>query len=127
MKLAAIIATATILSASAASAMDLGNTGIALGAEIDTYYDYDADGVQSVLSPELAYSNWGTTFTVGTDLSIVSDNTIVAMDAFDAPVIDLGAEYSNGLPLGAKAYGAIDYDVNSNDFSGAKVGVSFSF
>lgn len=126
MKLAAIIATATILSASAASAMDLGNTGIALGAEVDTNYDFDADGIQSVLSPELAYSNWGATFTVGTDFDLVTDDTIVVMDAFDATVIDLGAEYALGLP-GAKAYGAVNYDVDGNDFSGAKVGVSFAF
>jgi len=125
MKLAAIIATATILSASAASAMDLGNTGIALGAEVDANYDFDADGIQSVLSPELAYSNWGTTFTVGTDINLVTNDTIVIMDAFDAPVIDLGAEYALGL--GAKAYGAVNFDVDGNDFSGAKVGVSFAF
>lgn len=125
MKLAAIIATATILSASAASAMDLGNTGIALGAEVDTNYDFDADGIQSVLSPELAYSNWGATFTVGTDFDLVTDDTIVVMDAFDAPAIDLGAEYVLGF--GAKAYGAVNYDVDGNDFSGAKVGVSFAF
>ena len=125
MKLAAIIATATILSASAASAMDLGNTGIALGAEVDTNYDFDADGIQSVLSPELAYSNWGATFTVGTDFDLVTNDTIVVMDAFDAPVIDLGAEYALGF--GAKAYGGVNYDVDGNAFSGAKVGVSFAF
>lgn len=125
MKLAAIIATATILSASAASAMDLGNTGIALGAEVDTNYDFDADSIQSVLSPELAYSNWGATFTVGTDLNLVTNDTIVVMDAFDAPVIDLGAEYVLGF--GAKAYGGVNYDVDGSAFSGAKVGVAFAF
>ena len=79
----------------------------------------------SVLSPELAYSNWGATFTVGTDFDLVTNDTIVVMDAFDAPVIDLGAEYALGF--GAKAYGGVNYDVDGNAFSGAKVGVSFAF
>ena len=127
MKIAAIATAATLLAATSASAIDIGNTGISVGAELDTYWDFDGEHIDSVLTPKVGYSLYGFDLSASTDLNVVQADTIVIGDQFDTlPVLDLGASYSilNG---GAKAYGEVDFDLEQSDWTGAKVGVSFSF
>jgi hypothetical protein len=127
MKIAAIATAALLFGASSAQAIDIGNTGINIGAKLDSYYDVDGEHFDSVLTPSLGYAMWGISLSASTDLNVVTADTIVMQDAFDTlPMIDIGASYSilNGS---ATAYGNIDWDLEASDFSGAKVGLSFAF
>lgn len=127
MKIAAIATAATIFAATSVHAIDIGNTGVSLGAKVDAYYDVDGEHFDSVLTPSFGYSAWGIDLSASTDLNIVTADTIVFQDAFDTlPVLDLGASYSilNGS---ATAYGNIDFNLEDSEFTGGKVGVSFAF
>ncbi len=127
MKIAAIATAATLLAATSASAIELGNTGISIGAELDTYWDVDGEHIDSVLTPKLGYSIYGFDMSASTDLNVVQADTIVIGDQFDTlPVLDLGASYSI-LGGGAKAYGEVDFNLEDTEWTGAKVGVAFSF
>ena len=121
------LAAAALLTATAVSAAEIGNTGISIGAELDTYYDFDAESMQSILTPTVGYSAWGLDFTAETELTMIENNTIVANKAFDDAIIELQAGYTLGSAFSARAYGGIDFDVNATEFTGAKVGVAFEF
>lgn len=121
------LALAATMITSAAMAGEIGETGIWLGASVDTYYDYDAAAMSSVLTPALDY-NWnGVDLSVSTDLALVTANDVVIEDAFDDVTIALGASYAIGV--NAVAYGDVDvaYAAGSAVWSGARVGVEFSF
>lgn len=127
MKIAAIVA-ATMITATAASAAEIGATGISIGAEVDTYWEKDADAVQSVLTPELGYKAMGIDFTASTDLNLITDGQVVAQDMFDdKPVLSFGAGYTVNMGVAARVYGEVDVDTDGFDTSGAKVGLSFKF
>jgi hypothetical protein len=124
MKFAAI-AVAAMITATSASAAELGATGISIGAELDTFYDFDTEGVGSVVTPEVGYTMMGVSLTASTDLALIEGDKVVAKDMLDAPIVSFGAEYTMGV---ANLYGEVDVDVtNDFDTSAAKVGVSFKF
>lgn len=120
---------AALLTATAVSAAEIGNTGISVGAELDTYYDFDAEGTMSVFTPTVGYNAWGVDLYATTDLSVVDNNTIVVDKMFNDVVLEFGAGYTLGQmgPASATAYGEVFYDVDGGDTTGAKVGVKFAF
>lgn len=121
------LALAATMITSAAMAGEIGETGVWLGASVDTYYDYDTDAVNSVLTPSLDY-NWnGVDLAVSTDLALVTANDVVIENAFDDVTVDLGASYAIGV--NAVAYGDVNvaWAGSSAVWSGARVGVEFSF
>lgn len=124
MKLAAFTA-AALVAASSASAMEIGNTGISLGAEAVAEYTVDAGNMTVVLTPELAYTAWGVSLAASTDLSVYN-NEFVLMNALDTlPVIDLSATYS--IMDNASAYVKSSWDLETMDRGEVTLGVSFSF
>jgi hypothetical protein len=128
MKKLMIAAFAALGFTGSAMAAPLGNTGINIGMALDSYWDVDAESFQSTLTPTLGYDWLGFNLSATTDLAIVKNDTIVAMDMFDTlPVVDLGASYTLGSGLAATAYGAMEFDLDATEFSGAKVGVKIEF
>ena len=128
MKKLALAAIAALTVSGAAMAAPIGNTGLSVSNELNTYWDFDSEAFQATLSPEIGYTVWGMALAAGTDLTMIKDNEIVAMDAFDTlPVIDLGIKYSIGTGLAATAYGGVDFDLDASEFTGAKVGLKINF
>ena len=126
MKIAAIAA-AALITASAASAADIGNTGISIGAELDNRYNVDTEALTVTLSPEVGYSRWGFGFTASTDL-LLADNDGLTANKDKLPTLDFGAEYGlNMWGLGATAYAETGYDLEAEDMSDVEVGISFKF
>ena len=121
----AVIATAAALAATSASAIELGATGISLGAELDTAYNVDKENMNITLTPELGYARWGTEFSVGADLELYDDE-FVAGDVL--PTIDFGASY--GLELygfESEVYVETSYDLELEDMGDVVVGTTFKF
>ena len=125
MKIAAIAVAATI-AATTASAAQLGATGISIGAELDTYYDFDAEATQSVLTPTVGFAAAGVDFSASTDLTLIENDSLKFDTMLDNPVITLGAGYTLNMGVAARAYGEVDIDQDF-DTSGAKAGIKFSF
>ena len=124
MKLAAFT-TAALLAASAASAAEIGNTGLLLNTNAVAEYTVNAGDMSVVVTPEIGYTNWGFIFAASTDV-VVYDNELVLMDAFGSlPVIDLSASY--GLNDMATAYVKSSWDLDSMKMGEITLGVSFAF
>ena len=125
MKIAAIAA-AAMITATAASAADIGNTGISIGAELDNRYNVDQEALTVTLTPEVGYTAWGVGLTASTDL-LLADNDGFALDD-ELPTLDFGAEY--GLTvwgLTSTVYAETGYDLELEDMSDVEVGLSFKF
>lgn len=120
-------AAASIMAVSAASAAEIGNTGINVGAELDTYWEEETDNIQSILTPSVGYSKWGIDFTGSTDLQLVTNDQITLEDAFDVDVLEFEAGYTLGTALAARAYVGTDFSVKDTEFSGMKAGISIKF
>ena len=125
MKLAAITA-AALLAASAASAADLGNTGISISAELDSRYNVDQEAFTMTMSPEIGYNLSGFALSLGTDVVILQNDAIVLGDAL--PTINFGAKYGlTAWGLSSEAYFETGYDLELDDMSDIEIGVKFSF
>lgn len=124
MKLAAFTA-AALLAASAASAAEIGNTGLLLNTNAVAEYTVNAGDMSVVVTPEIGYTNWGMIFAASTDV-VVYDNELVLMDAFGSlPVIDFSASYDlNGM---ATAYVKSSWDLDAMDMGEITLGVAFAF
>lgn len=125
MKTLVLATVASFSLAGAASAVELGNTGVTAGAAVDAYYDFDTEGFNTVLTPALGYNIAGLGLSASTDITFVDNGDFAAGDAFDALEIDLGATYN--VWGNANLYGETTFGVTDKAFSGAKVGVAFSF
>ena len=126
MKIAAIAA-AALITATAASAADIGNTGISLGAELDSRYNVDAEALTITLTPEVGYSIAGFGLSASTDLLLANNDGLTA-NKDKLPTLDFGAEYGlNMWGLGATAYAETGYDLEAEDMSDVEVGVKFKF
>ena len=126
MKFAAITA-AALITASAVSAADIGNTGISIGAELDNRYNVDAEALTVTLTPEVGYSIAGFGLSASTDL-LLADNDGLTLNNDDLPTLDFGAEYGLSMwGLGATAYAETGYDFEAEDMSDVEFGVSFKF
>ena len=110
------LATAVLLTATAASAADLG-WGFTGGADVDANYTTGVNAFALDLTPNVGYSAWGADFQVSTTLDLSDINSI------DFTGLDYSVEY----PVGAlTAYGEISSDADF-DFGDATVGMRFSF
>lgn len=134
MKFTGIIAAgvaALALTTVAAEAFDIGQTGVSVGTELDTFWDTDGSQFQSVLTPKVGYNALGIDLSLETDLDIVKDGQVVAQDtmfSFDTrPVVTLGAGYTIGTAFKARAYGEVDIDTDGFDTAQGKVGMILSF
>jgi len=124
MKLAAIT-TAALLTAGSVSAMEIGNTGVSLGATAVAEYAVNAASMSVVLTPAVAYSAWGVDLAASADIAVY-DNEFVLMNALDAlPTIDFSASYA--VMDNASAYVKTSYDLSTSEMGEITLGVAFSF
>ena len=119
MKTLALATITAFTFAGAASAADIGSTGISAGAEAEVYWDFDAEDYAATVTPYLGYSIYGV------DLGVESE---VNLRDIEFTGLDLSAEYdlmSIG-PVGTTVFGEVN--VNSDvEFNGAQVGVRLKF
>ena len=126
---------AAAMVATSAAAMDLPVPGLTLDTEVKAWHEVDAETNHLTINPEV---NWqpapdgALTLSVGTVITAyetrtVGDNFILfdALDEGSRPNIDLGAEYN--LPNGAELFAETSWDVDAEERTDIKVGVSFSF
>lgn len=124
MKLAAIT-TAALLTAGSVSAMEIGNTGVSLGATAVAEYAVNAASTTVVVTPAVAYSAWGVNLGASADISVY-DNEFVLMNALDAlPTIDFSASYA--VMDNATAYVKTSYDLSASEMGEITLGLAFSF
>jgi hypothetical protein len=124
MKLAALTA-AALLTAGSVSAMEIGNTGVSLGATTVAEYAVNAGRTSIVLTPALAYSNWGVDLAASADIAVY-DNEFVLMNALDAlPTIEFSASYD--VMDNASAYVKSSWDLDAMEMGEITLGVAFSF
>lgn len=119
MKIAAIAA-AALLTATTASAVELGNTGVSLGGKFDTKYDTGAEEFAMEFVPKASIVQWGVDMSASTTFDVLNLNE---GDLFKG--LDLEAGYTIG-GTGLRAYGEIGTDADF-EFGDATIGVSFEF
>ena len=129
-----LTALAVALTATSASAMDLPMPGMSLDTEIKAWHEVDAETNHLTINPEVNYTpNDGPlTLSVGTVITAyetrsVGDNFVLfdTLDSGSRPNIDFGVDYDLGN--GAELFGETSWDVDNEDRTELKVGVSFSF
>ena len=130
-----IIAAASFMAlATSAHAVDLA-PGVSLDTEVKAWHEVDAETNHLTINPEV---NWNPapdgalTLSVGTVITAyetrtAGDNFILfdALDEGSRPNIDLGAEYDLGN--GGELFATTSWDVDAEDRTELKVGVSFNF
>ena len=114
------LATALIVAAGAASAVELGTTGVSLGGTLDANYTTGVDTYAVELTPRAGYSAFGVAFGVETTLDVM---TLNEGDVFQG--LDFDASYDL-FNTGATVYGEVGTDADF-EFGDVKVGVSFAF
>ncbi|MEN8697595.1 MAG: hypothetical protein ABF317_09880 [Bacteroidia bacterium] len=119
MKLAVIATAATLLVATQASAVDLGN-GLTAGGEVDMNYTTGTELWALEATPEVGMDLMGAQVTVGSTFDLMNLN---GDDVFKG--LDFSAEYAVGT-TGLTAYGevATDSDFEFGDF---RLGAKFAF
>jgi len=119
MKLAVLATAATLLVATQASAVDLGN-GLSAGAEVDMNYTTGVGTWALEAKPEVGFSTFGAELTVGSTFDLMKLNDD---DVFKG--VDFEVEYPIGM-TGLEAYGEVS--TNSDfEFGDIKIGASFNF
>jgi len=117
-----------------ASALDLPVPGMTLDTEVKAWHEVDAETNHLTINPEVNWTpNAGAlTLTAGTVITAyetrtAGDNFILfdALDEGSRPNIDLGAEYDLGN--GGELFATTSWDVDAEDRTELKVGVSFNF
>jgi opacity protein-like surface antigen len=119
MKTLALATITAFTFAGAASAADIGTTGISAGAEGEVYWDFDAEDYAATVTPYLGYTIYGV------DLSVESE---INLRDIDFTGLDLSAEYdlmSIG-PVGTTLFGEVNVDKDL-DFNGAQMGMRLKF
>lgn len=119
MKTLALATITAFTLAGAASAADIGATGISAGAEGEVYWDFDAEDYAATVTPYLGYTVYGV------DLGVESE---INLRDIDFTGLDLSAEYdlmSIG-PVGTTLFGEVNVDKDM-DFNGAQMGVRLKF
>ena len=119
MKLAVFATAATLLVATQASAVDLGN-GLTVGGEVDMNYTTGTELWALEATPEVGLGVMGADFTVGSTFDLMNLN---GDDTFKG--LDFEAKYAIGS-TGLTAYGEISTDADF-EFGDLKVGTSFAF
>tara|TARA_R110000796_G_scaffold12532_6_gene41356 strand:- start:1093 stop:1452 length:360 start_codon:yes stop_codon:yes gene_type:complete len=119
MKLAVIATAATLLVATQASAIDLGN-GLTAGGEVDFNYTTGTELWALEATPEVGINFLGADFVVGSTFDLMDLN---GNDPFKG--LDLSVDYPVGT-TGLTAYGKISTDTDFA-FGDLTVGTSFAF
>lgn len=122
MKTTALAAIAAFGLASAATAGEIGATGITWGLETTAEYNVDAENMNITTTPELGYHWSMINFTASTDLEIYDDE-FVAGD--EMPTLDLKA--GTHIMENVEVYVETGYDFELEDMSDVVVGATFSF
>ena len=129
-----VLATVAAMAATSAAAIDLPAPGLTLDTEVKAWHEVDAETNHLTINPEVNWTpNAGAlTLTAGTVITAyetrtVGDNFILfdALDEGSRPNIDLGAEYDLGN--GGELFATTSWDVDAEDRTELKVGVSFNF
>lgn len=124
---------AALMVAGTAQAADLA-PGVALNTELKAWHEVDAEKNYITINPEVEWTpgvDGALTLSVGTVITAYETQTgdnFVLFDALDEgsrPNIDFGAEYDLGN--GAELFGETSWDVDAEDRTELKVGVSFNF
>ena len=116
-----VIAAALLITATSASAIELGATGISIGAEVDANYTTGVEEFAFEVTPEASFTNWGIDFSASTTMNLMDLNEDDA-DLFTGVDLEAGYSITNSL----RAYGEISTDADF-EFGDATVGVTFSF
>jgi opacity protein-like surface antigen len=122
MKLAAITAATLLASATTIQAMDIGSTGISVGATTVAEYNVDAENITLEVTPSMTYSLYGTDVKLSSDLMVYNDD-FVFMDV--NPILDFKVGYD--VWDHAEVYVETGYDLELEDRIDVVVGMSFSF
>jgi opacity protein-like surface antigen len=122
MKLAAITAATLLASATTIQAMDIGSTGISVGAKTVAEYNVDAENMTLEVTPSMTYSLYGTDVKLSSDLMVYNDD-FVFMDV--NPILDFKVGYD--VWDHAEVYVETGYDLELEDRIDVVVGMSFSF
>ena len=130
-----VLATVAAMAATSAAAIDLPAPGLTLDTEVKAWHEVDAETNHLTINPEV---NWNPapdgalTLSVGTVITAYETRTagenFILFDALDEgsrPNIDLGAEYDLGN--GGELFATTSWDVDAEDRTELKVGVSFNF
>jgi len=129
-----VLATVAAMAATSAAAIDLPVAGMTLDTEVKAWHEIDAETNHLTINPEVNWTpNAGAlTLTAGTVITAyetrtAGDNFILfdALDEGSRPNIDLGAEYDLGN--GGELFATTSWDVDAEDRTELKVGVSFNF
>ena len=129
-----VLATVAVLATTSAQAMDLPVAGMTLDTEVKAWHEVDAEKNYVTINPEVEWTptvDGALTLSVGTVITAYETQTgdnFVLFDALDEgsrPNIDFGAEYDLGN--GAELFGETSWDVDTEERTEVKVGVSFTF
>ena len=120
MKNLAIVAAAGIFAATSASAIDLGATGVSIGATVDANYTTGVDTYAVDFTPSAGYNAFCIGLGVETTFDVFKFNE---GDVFKG--LDFDASYSLGA-TGASVYGEVGTDADF-EFGDVTVGAKFSF
>ena len=118
MKIAVIATAATLLVATQASAIDLGN-GLTAGVEFDGNYTSGVDVWALDVTPEVGLGFMGADFTVGTTFDMLDINE---GNVFEG--LDFNVEYAVGDAV--TAYGEVSTD-DDFEFGDVTLGMTFAF
>ena len=123
MKIAAIAAVATI-AATSVSAAELGIMGLTAGGEAVAEYNTDAETMSVTLEPEIGYTiqPLEVELTASSVLDIYQDDFVFGDEL---PTVDFEAR--KGLATGLEIYGGVGFDLEAEERTDIKVGVSFKF
>ena len=124
MKFLTTVAAATLLTASVASANDLGSTGITWNVDTDAVWNFDAEALSITTTPGLGYEFSGVNFTLETNLDIYSNEEFALGDTFDNLTFDIGASYALGSGMSVGIDTKIDDEF---EFTGTEAIFSFIF
>ena len=119
MKLAVFATAATLLVATQASAVDLGN-GLTVGGEVDLNYTTGTELWALEATPEVGYGFMGADLVVGSTFDLMNLN---GTDTFKG--LAFSGKYPIGL-TGLTAYGEVSADPDF-EFGNLTVGTSFAF
>jgi len=129
-----VLATVAAMAATTAAAIDLPVAGMTLDTEVKAWHEVDAETNHLTINPEVNWTpNAGAlTLTAGTvitayDSSLTGDSFVLfdTLDEGSRPNIDLGAEYDLGN--GGELFAKTSWDVDAEDRTELKVGVTFNF
>lgn len=120
-----VIAAVAALTASSASAAELGLFGLTAGGETVAEYNVDQESMLLTIEPNVGYTiqPFEIDLTASALMTVYEDDFVLG-DTM--PVIDLEARKAL-LMEGLEVYGNVGYDLEAEERTDLKVGMSFNF